>query len=225
MLPKSYIALNNVSKGYREASGFRGVLNQAELSIVSGEFVAVVGPSGSGKSTLLHLLCGIDVPDSGDVVVASQEISSLSETERTLFRRKNIGLVFQFFNLIPTLSVRENLLLPLELNHVDGGEASQRVDEYLARVHLTDRAHTFPEQLSGGEQQRIAVGRALIHKPDVLLADEPTGNLDAKNANDIITLLRELSHENGTTVVMATHSEQAVALADRKINLASLRSL
>ena len=211
--------LRHVSKSYREAQTRRAVLEDVDLAVKRGEFVAVTGRSGTGKSTLLNLISGIDVPDSGAVVLDGVDITALSERERTLKRRHVVGFVFQFFNLIPTLSVAENLMLPLELIGRDRVTARQRVTSMLERVDLASRAQSFPDSLSGGEQQRVAVARALVHEPDLVLADEPTGNLDAETGRKVLTLLSGLSRDAGRTLVIVTHSEEAAARADRVLRI------
>ncbi len=193
----------------------RAVLEEVAFEVEAGTIVAILGPSGSGKSTLLNLLAGMDAPDAGEVEVAGIALHALGERERTLFRRDRIGFVFQFFNLIPTLTVLENLLLPLEL----GGGATEadraRARELLARVGLADREDAWPDRLSGGEQQRVAVARALAHQPELILADEPTGNLDQATGAEVLDLLEALVRETGTTLLMVTHSVEAAARADR----------
>ena len=206
-----------VRKEYREGDAVHVVLDGANARIESGEFVALLGPSGSGKSTVLNLLGGIDLPDSGSVTVTGQDLGRLDETARTLFRRRNIGFVFQFYNLIPTLTVEENLLLPLELNGLGGGRA--KVMALLERVGLADRAASWPDRLSGGEQQRVAVARALIHEPELLLADEPTGNLDEDAGGRVLDLLEEMARGAGRTLVVVTHSETLALRADRVLHL------
>jgi len=213
------IAIRGLQKSYLEGADRRTIFSRLDLDIPSGEFVALVGRSGSGKSTLLNLVSGIDQPDAGRVQVGDCVISALDETARTLFRRRRIGFVFQFFNLIPTLTVEENVLLPLELNQMNGAEDQRRVFDLLAQVGLADRRRRFPEQLSGGEQQRLAIVRALAHAPALVLADEPTGNLDADNGHRVIELLRQLHRQVGSTVLMATHSLEIAAQADRILRL------
>lgn len=204
-----------MSRGFVEGSVHRPVLADLDMEVRAGEFVALLGPSGSGKSTLLNLVSGIDAPERGEVEVAGVPLHALSERERTLFRRDRVGFVFQFFNLIPTLTVLENLLLPLEL----GGRTTEadraRAHELLRRVGLADRAQAWPDRLSGGEQQRVAVARALAHQPELILADEPTGNLDQETGARVLALLEELVRDSGTTLFMVTHSEEAAARADR----------
>ncbi|GJL81516.1 MAG: ABC transporter ATP-binding protein [marine bacterium B5-7] len=198
-----------------EAGGSRCVLESIDLDVASGEFVAIEGPSGSGKSTLLNVIAAIEPVDRGQVQVADVELSSIGEPASTHFRRSHIGIVFQFFNLIPTLTVRENLLLPLHLLKQRDGN---RVDELLSKLELPDRADSFPDVLSGGEQQRVGVARAMIHRPSVILADEPTGNLDEKTGEGVMALITDAARE-GTTVLMVTHAESAAARADRRLLL------
>ena len=214
------IELIDVSKSYEEAGRTHRVLSGASVSITGGERVAVLGPSGSGKSTLLNLVSGIDVADDGVVRVGDTDLGTLSERDRTLFRRRHVGFVFQFFNLLPTLTVKENLLLPLELagdsGSVDGaGSDEARATALLEAVGLNDRASSFPDRLSGGEQQRVAIARSLIHRPGLLLADEPTGNLDQDTGAVVIELLETLVREYGTTLVVVTHSPELAARMDR----------
>ena len=209
------LQLRNLCKVYQEGETARAVLTDVNATVMSGEFAVLLGPSGSGKSTLLNLISGIDVPSSGDVLIGSTNLTALSEKERTLFRRKNIGLVFQFFNLLPTLTVLENLLLPLDLNGVTGKAAKERAMELLDAVGLADRARSFPDRLSGGEQQRVAIARALVHDPSLILADEPTGNLDSDTGSHVMGLLEDLARQSGKTIIVVTHRAEAVSLADR----------
>ena len=203
-------------KSHQDAGGVKQVLRNITLSVKPGEFVSIGGPSGSGKSTLLNILGGIDIADSGSVEIHGSDLTLLTEHQRTEFRKRSIGLVFQFFNLVPTLTVEENLLLPLEL--VGDQEGLAKVNYWLQRLNLIDRSNAYPSQLSGGEQQRIAVIRAVIHRPKLLLADEPTGNLDRRAGLLVLQLLREVV-QNGTGIVMVTHSEEAAAAADRRLCL------
>jgi putative ABC transport system ATP-binding protein len=175
----------------------------------------LLGKSGSGKSTLLNLISGIDTPSGGAVWVDGQDLTRLSERERTLFRRRSIGFIFQFFNLVPTLTVLENVLLPLELNGRSGPAARAAAMAMLAEVGLDDRGPSYPDRLSGGEQQRVAIARALVHSPALILADEPTGNLDAETGQQVLALLDQLTRQAGRTMVMVTHSPEVVGLADR----------
>jgi putative ABC transport system ATP-binding protein len=209
------VELRQLSKTYREGEAERVVLRDVSLTIAGGEIVVLVGRSGSGKSTLLNLVAGIDRPTAGRVVVNGTDLTALDEQARTLFRRRHIGFVFQFFNLIPLLTVEENLLLPLDLNGRADGAGVARARALLERVGLAGRGDGYPERLSGGEQQRVAIARALIHDPDIILADEPTGNLDADTAADVLGLLDALAREAGRTVLMATHSREVIGVADR----------
>ncbi len=213
------IELKKLTKTYREGNAENTVINNISEKITAGELMILLGKSGSGKSTLLNLISGIDLPNSGEVVIGQRNLTTMSEQERTLFRRKNIGFVFQFFNLIPTLTVEENLLLPLELNNAGNGEGRTRIAALLNEIGLADRAKTYPDRLSGGEQQRVAIVRALIHQPAIVLADEPTGNLDLETGSQIIQLLDRLVRNAGTTLIMATHSREVIGLADRILTL------
>jgi putative ABC transport system ATP-binding protein len=217
------VELSRVVKRYREGDTERVVLRGVDLSVTAGEIVVLLGRSGSGKSTLLNLVAGIDRPTSGTVRVEGVDVAALSETARTRLRRRRIGFVFQFFNLIPTLTVEENLRLPLELNGVDGARGRTRALDLLGEVGLGDRAASFPDRLSGGEQQRVAVARALVHDPALVLADEPTGNLDAESARQVLALLAGLVRRAGKTVIAASHSEEVAALGDRVFTLADGR--
>ena len=209
------VELRRLTKLYREGDSERVVFRDVDAAIGQGEIAVLVGRSGSGKSTLLNLISGIDLPTSGAVVVDGTDITALSERDRTLFRRGRIGFIFQFFNLIPLLTVEENLLLPLELAGRDDAAGRARARALLERVGLADRARSFPDRLSGGEQQRVAVARALVHDPALILADEPTGTLDADTAAVVLDLLDRLVRELGKTVVMVTHSREVVGVADR----------
>lgn len=213
--PAEFIRITDLSKSYVEGSRVRAILTQVSVSIGRGQVTAILGKSGSGKSTLLNLLSGIDHPDSGSIWLGGQSLSGLSERQFTLFRRRNIGFVFQFFNLIPTLTVRENILLPAELDGLDRQTASDRASSLLEMVGLAGRDKTYPDRLSGGEQQRVAVARALINDPLLLLADEPTGNLDEETGAQILTLLDQLTRQAMKNLVMVTHSREAAACADR----------
>jgi putative ABC transport system ATP-binding protein len=209
------VELRQLGKTYREGETERVVLRDVSLTIARGEIVVLVGRSGSGKSTLLNLIAGIDRPTAGSVAVNGTDITALDEQARTRFRRRHIGFVFQFFNLIPLLTVEENLLLPLDLNGRADAKGVTRARELLERVGLAGRGDSFPERLSGGEQQRVAIARALIHDPALILADEPTGNLDADTAAGVLDLLDTLARETGQTVLMATHSREVMGVADR----------
>jgi putative ABC transport system ATP-binding protein len=211
------LELKDVSKNYIEGNTKHKVLNNFELSISKGEIIILLGKSGSGKSTLLNIISGIDVPDGGSVSIDGTDITKLSEKERTLTRRNKIGFIFQFFNLIPTLTVKENLQLPLELNNDENQE--ERIRIILSEVGLLERANTYPDKLSGGEQQRISIARALIHNPDIILADEPTGNLDYETGRQIVDLLDRVVKQKGKTMIMVTHSRDVMGLADRIFSL------
>lgn len=217
--PTVFIAIRNLHKHYAEGDDQRIVFADLNLDINRGEFVTLLGQSGSGKSTLLNLLGGIDLPDAGTIRIGDQIIVGLSEAERTLFRRRHIGFVFQFFNLIPTLTVEENLLLPLELNGLPTIEQRDQALKLLDHIGLGNRRRSFPERLSGGEQQRLAIARAMVHRPILLLADEPTGNLDAATGEHILELLLNLHRRSGTTIVMVTHSQEVATRADRVLYL------
>jgi putative ABC transport system ATP-binding protein len=199
--------------------GSRRVLDGISLTVHGGERVALTGPSGSGKTTLLNCLGGVDRPDSGGIVLQGEDILRLSSDELARVRRVRVGTIFQFFHLLPTLSAAENVELPLQLLGVPGAERQQRVQALLERVGLVARAHALPAQLSGGEQQRVAIARALVHRPAVVLADEPTGNLDSTNGANVLALLRELSDETHVALVLVTHSDEAAAICHRQIRL------
>ena len=209
------VEMRALTKRYDEGNETRLVIQQADAKIRRGEFVALAGPSGSGKTTLLNLISGIDTPTDGEVLIDGTAVTRLSERERTLFRRKNIGFVFQFFNLIPTLSVRENLLLPLQLNSVPSDQSYERIFNLLEQVDMADRLDSHPDRLSGGEKQRVAIARALVHDPPLILADEPTGNLDADTGTVIMALLKSLIEGSGKTMVVVSHSDMVVGMADR----------
>ena len=213
------IEIDGLTKTYPEAGAERPVFRDLSLRAHDGEIVVLLGPSGSGKTTLLNLVSGIDLPTAGDVTIDGVTLTRLPERDRTLFRRDRIGFIFQFFNLIPTLTVEENLLLPLELSGRDTPADHARARALLAEVGLADRAGVFPDRLSGGEQQRVAVARALAHDPAVVLADEPTGNLDRETGRTVLDLLESLARSAGKTVLIVTHSEEAVPLADRALVL------
>ena len=213
------IQLSKLSRRFHEGAREHVVLDALDLDIQQGEIVALRGRSGSGKSTLLNLIAGIDAPDAGNVTVAGVALTELSEHERTLFRRKHIGFVYQAFNLVPTLNVADNVRLILELNKIPRSVAEPRLEKLLEAVGLADRAESYPDVLSGGEQQRVAIARALVHEPAVLLADEPTGNLDDATASSVLELLERLVRSSGCTMLTATHSQQVAARCDRVIEL------
>ena len=207
------LTVDSVFKRY----GTRFVLENIAFAVFAGERVALTGPSGSGKTTLLNCLGGVDRPDSGTISLGSQVINELASDQLARLRRQKVGTVFQFFHLLPTLSTYENVELPLQLLGVDRAERSFRVKKILERVQLSSRADALPSQLSGGEQQRIAIARALVHQPALILADEPTGNLDSANGETILQLLRELTNETRTALVLVTHSEDAAAICHRRL--------
>lgn len=219
MLDEPLIRLDRVSKAYEEAGRSRVVLHAVSIELARGELVVLLGKSGSGKSTLLNLVSGIDVPTSGEVWVEGRSLTRLSERERTLFRRRSVGFVFQFFNLVPTLTVLENVLLPLELNGRSGPQALECARAMLDAVGLGDRGASYPDRLSGGEQQRVAIARALVHDPALVLADEPTGNLDAETGQQVLALLDRLTRQAGKTMIMVTHSPEVVGMADRVLRV------
>ena len=188
-------------------------LNHVSFSVEEGDFVTILGPSGSGKSTLLHLLGGVDKPTSGKVYIGGQSIYEMKERELTAFRRREIGQIYQFYNLIPVLNVEENICLPMLLDHRQAERKD--LDELLDLLGLTERVNHLPSELSGGQQQRVAIGRALISKPKLILADEPTGNLDQKNSREIIKLFRELNEKYGQTILLITHDEKIAEQAER----------
>lgn len=213
------VRIQGVSRQYEEGGQQRRVLDHVDLEIQRGEFFVMLGKSGSGKSTLLNLISGIDQPDSGQIFIGETEITALDERRRTLYRRDHIGIVFQFFNLIPTLTVLENITLPVELGGGRRRDIERRARALLERVGLGDRADAFPDKLSGGEQQRVAIARALVHEPEVVLADEPTGNLDEETGQIVMQLLLELTRDAGKTLIMATHNPEIVPMADRVCRL------
>ncbi len=213
------IRILDLSRSYQEGARQHQVLRQLSAEFQLGEMVALRGRSGSGKSTLLNLISGIDSPDSGTVEVAGKNITRMSEQERTLFRRQHIGFVYQAFNLVPTLSVSDNVRLVLELNGLDKEAADQRIAHLLDAVDLADRGDSYPDVLSGGEQQRVAIARAIAHEPALLLADEPTGNLDDKTAESVLDLLEYVARQGGKTMIVATHSATVASRCDRVLEL------
>jgi len=210
-----HVRLVNVSKTYNS----HVVLTHTDLEVAPGEFVVIVGRSGSGKSTLLNLIGGLDFASSGEIWLLGQSLTELKEEQRATIRCRSLGFVFQFFNLIPTLTVIENIRLPLALNGVSKEEAKIRSGHLLHELGMADCAKRFPEELSGGEQQRIAIARAMAHKPAIVLADEPTGNLDLDTARDVLELLDRTCRAQGTTLIMATHSREVIGLADRVLTI------
>lgn len=213
------LELLNLEKSYQEGETEHQVLHRLTATVQRGECVVLLGRSGSGKSTLLNLIAGIDAPSGGEVKISGIALTQLSEEGRTLLRRRSIGFIFQFFNLIPTLTVEENLLLPLELNGRNNSVGRAHARDLLHEVGLLERAHSFPDALSGGEQQRIAVARALVHDPVLVLADEPTGNLDLETGRRVLALLDRLTKQAGKTLIMVTHSPEVIGQADRIFRL------
>lgn len=209
------LSVTAVVKNY----GARRVLDDVSFTVSAGERVALTGPSGSGKTTLLNCLGGVDRPNAGTITVRGAPVHALDSVALTRLRRVEIGTIFQFFHLLPTLTAAENIEIPLQLIAVPAAERAARVTAALQRVGLSSRATALPGQLSGGEQQRVAIARALVHRPGLVLADEPTGNLDSANGANILALLRELSDETGTALVLVTHSEEAAAICHRRIHL------
>ena len=211
------LEIKNLSKVYGKGETEVKALDNVSFDVEQGEFVAIVGPSGSGKSTLLHILGGVDSPTSGTVNIAGTDISKLNETKLAIFRRRQIGLIYQFYNLIPILNVEENMTLPLLL---DGKKPDKKLlKDLLEKLGLTERLKHLPNQLSGGQQQRVSIGRALMNNPALLLADEPTGNLDSENSKEIVSLLRKFNKENNQTVIIITHDERIALSADRVITI------
>lgn len=211
------LEVTNLCKTYGKSDTMVKALDNVSFSVEKGEFVAIIGPSGSGKSTLLHILGGVDVPTSGSVVINQTDISNLDETALAIFRRRQIGLIYQFYNLIPILTVQENLILPLLL---DGRKPDKKqIDTLVKRLGLENRLDHLPNQLSGGQQQRVSIGRALVNNPALMLADEPTGNLDSENSKEIISLLRQFNKEFNQTVIIITHDEKIANSADRVITI------
>jgi putative ABC transport system ATP-binding protein len=218
-MPQDILQVHQLSRSYRDGQAVHPVLEQVDLTLRRGECVALVGRSGSGKSTLLNLVAGIDRADTGTVMVNGQQLTGMREPALTRLRSREIGFVYQFFNLIPTLTAAENIALPLELNAVAAADSEHRVAEMLERIGLQSRQAAFPDQLSGGEQQRVAVARALIHRPSLLLADEPTGNLDQHSAEQVLQLLFGLARQQQAGLLLVTHSRAVAERADRVVSL------
>lgn len=215
------VKLQSVTKEYRTGSKILKAVNELSLRIEEGDFIIILGPSGSGKTTLLNIISALIRPTSGKVFVGDDEITALSDTEATRFRAKNIGLVFQFFNLLPALTARENVEIGLALKVKDSSELRERADKYLRMVGLEGMEDKYPDQLSGGEQQRVSVARALAMEPRLLIADEPTGNLDAETGEEIWTLLKDLNNRTGTTVLAVTHWADASRHANKTVHIRS----
>ena len=216
-MKKYFLELQGLYKSYFDGSGDHHILKGADLDVEKGETIAILGSSGSGKSTLLNLIAGIDLPDQGEVRIDGKSLGQMSEKNRTLLRRRTMGFVFQSFNLIPTLNVYENLMLPLELNQIS--KNSGIISQMLEALGLKGREESHPDRLSGGEQQRVAIARALMHQPSLLLADEPTGNLDAETSQETLKLINHLVHRSRTTMIMATHSQEVIEWVDRVLGI------
>ena len=211
------LKVDNLSKVYGTGEGEVRALNGVSFSVEKGQFLAIIGPSGSGKSTLLHILGGVDRPTSGKVFLEGQDVFAQDEDHLAVFRRRQVGLIYQFYNLIPVLNVTENITLPVLL---DGRKIDQnRLDELIRELNLSGRKKHLPNQLSGGQQQRVSIGRALMNSPALLLADEPTGNLDSRNSQEIVALLKKANQQYGQTLIMITHDESIALQADRIISL------
>ncbi len=213
------VDIRHLYQSYQESGNEHEIFADLNFTVAQGEFIVLLGRSGSGKSTMLNLISGIDLPASGELLVNGVDLTILSEHERTLFRRRNIGFVFQSYNLIPTLTVEENLLLPLELVKRNGAEGRERVFELLDSLGLGNRLRSYPDRLSGGEQQRIAIVRSLVHDPALILADEPTGNLDLETGQQVLALLDNLASQRGKTLIMATHSREVIGKADQIVTI------
>jgi len=216
---KNFIRISQLSHSYAEAGQRHEVLHEVSVDIARGESIALLGRSGSGKSTLLNIISGIDSPDTGSVTLDGKKLTAMSEKQRTLFRRQHIGFIYQFFNLVPSLTAAENIALTLELNEVGETESREWVEEIMQTLEIADKASRYPGQLSGGEQQRVAIARALIHQPLIVLADEPTGNLDARTGQSILQILQTLSQEKQSTLMLVTHSLEVAKSADRILTL------
>jgi ABC-type lipoprotein export system ATPase subunit len=221
---KPVLQLKGVGKTYHRGDEQLHALVDFDFTLDAGEFVVVTGPSGAGKSTLLHIAGGLDAPDSGTVAVTGQDVWSMKTSARATFRRRNLGFVFQFFNLVPMLTAVENVSLPLVLDGMAARTADARAQELLERVGLGDRARHRPAELSGGQMQRVAVARALVARPPLVLADEPTGNLDTHSSTEVLDLLRSLSDEDGTAVVMVTHDPAAARYGSRELHIVDGRA-
>lgn len=218
-MKKNVIEVKNLNKSFKLGNVAVEVLKDINLTVESGDFISVMGPSGSGKSTLLYLMGGLDKPTSGYVGVLGAELSGMKDKDESRMRRKQIGFIFQFYNLIPNLTVEENILLPVLLDGKKKKDMLKKLDEILNIVGLSDRRRHTPRELSGGQQQRVAIARALICDPDIILADEPTGNLDSKTGLEIMKLLQKINREKGKSIIMVTHSNEAAAFGNRTINL------
>jgi len=218
-IPEPIVTVRNLSKIYAQGEIQVTALNQISLTIAAGEFLTLMGPSGSGKSTLLHIIAGVDRPTSGECLVQGVDVTQLNESELADWRNQNVGFVFQTFNLIPVLTAFENVELPLLLTRLGSAQRRRQVEAVLDLVGLADRMHHLPRQLSGGQEQRVAIARALVTDPKLVVADEPTGNLDSRSAQEVLGLLQSLSRPAGKTVIMVTHDPKAAAFGSRSIHL------
>ncbi len=218
-IPEPIVTVRNLSKIYAQGEIQVTALNQISLTIAAGEFLTLMGPSGSGKSTLLHIIAGVDRPTSGECLVQGVDVTQLNESELADWRNQNVGFVFQTFNLIPVLTAFENVELPLLLTRLGSAQRRRQVEAVLDLVGLSDRMHHLPRQLSGGQEQRVAIARALVTDPKLVVADEPTGNLDSRSAQEVLGLLQSLSRPAGKTVIMVTHDPKAAAFGSRSIHL------
>lgn len=213
------IEARNIKKEYRMGETVARVLNSISVQIAQGEFVSIMGPSGSGKSTLLYILGGLDNPTGGSVFMDGEDISKFNDYKKSVMRRRSIGFVFQFYNLIPNLNVEENILLPILLDGKNAKDYKKQLNNILDIVGLADRRKHTPRELSGGQQQRVAIARALINSPEIIFADEPTGNLDSKTGTEIMKLLQEINRESNKTIIMVTHSADAAAYSNRIVSV------
>nr|WP_319487880.1 ABC transporter ATP-binding protein [uncultured Caproiciproducens sp.] len=209
----------NIIKDFKIGDTVTRVLNGISLQIIKGEFVSIMGPSGSGKSTLLYILGGLDSPTNGSVLMGGKDISRYNDEKKSVMRRRSIGFIFQFYNLIPNLNVEENILLPILLDGKNAKDYRKQLNNILEIVGLSDRRKHTPRELSGGQQQRVAIARALINSPDIIFADEPTGNLDSKTGTEIMKLLKEINRESDKTIIMVTHSADAAAYGNRIVSV------
>lgn len=217
------IEIRNICKSFGTGENRTQVLKNISLNVQKGEFISLMGASGSGKSTLLYLLGGLDCPDSGEIILSSKDIAHMKDKELSKFRRNELGFVFQFFNLVQNLSVEDNIMLPVVMDGKKPEKYADKLTEILEITGLSDKRKSYPNQLSGGQQQRCAIARAVIYEPGILLADEPTGNLDSKSGDDIMELFRKINKEKGITILMVTHSDKCAAYADRIITLSDGR--
>jgi putative ABC transport system ATP-binding protein len=213
------IEAQNLCKSFNLGNNVVEVLKDIDLQINKGEFVSIMGPSGSGKSTLLYLIGGLDKPTSGNVMINGKELSAMKDKEQSILRRRDIGFVFQFYNLVPNLNVEENIMLPILLDGKKVKDHKERLDEILELVGLADRRKHTPRELSGGQQQRVAIARALVNEPEILLADEPIGNLDSKTGMEVMALLQDINKKKAKTIVQVTHSKEAAEYGNRTINV------